>query len=391
MQIGTTTIPFLPLAAVVLAMLLVVLVLWGVRRARRHPAPAAVPGARPAVRAPEPEHQPCAADWTGEVANGYVPAPPPVERPRTVADVVAERRADTAPLPVVPPEAAAPGVQGGTAAPADDPAPDAVEPARDDPGTHGTTAPAPEGDTASGDVLSAPSDERPDPATLAAVRTPEDAADPDPVADEVPPVAGPLSPDAQDPVPPPWSAARSEHADSGLEPVDAEPGAAGGGPAGTASRGAEGSEPVSRAVQQALAARAVQRARLRHDDVADEGRPGSAPETGEGPVPGREHPLTVVPSAQVGSADARDRLLSVLLTDPARAVGATEDLDDARARIDQLGDVLRRRRDELAVAVRHLHESGLDREQIGRLAGMGGDDVASILEARTGDEGNRHA
>ena len=109
MKIGTTTIPFLPLAAVVLAMVLVVLVLWGVRRARRHPAPAAVPGARPA-RPAEPVQQPCAADWNGEAANGYATPPVPAERPRTVADIVAERGADTSPLPVVAAAAEAPPV-----------------------------------------------------------------------------------------------------------------------------------------------------------------------------------------------------------------------------------------------------------------------------------------
>ncbi|MBW0104255.1 hypothetical protein, partial [Pseudonocardia sp. KRD291] len=183
---------------------------------------------------------------------------------------------------------------------------------------------------------------------------------------------------------------------TGLEPSEDEPDpAAGADPApGAGERDTDAAEPVSRAVQQALAARAVQRARRQRDDGGpDDASP--VPDTGETPEQTREHPLTVVPSASgpVAVADPRDRLLSVLLADPARAVGATEDLDDARDRIDQLGDVLRRRRADLAVAVRRLHDSGLDREQIGRLAGMGQDDVASILEARTGDgaDGPRHA
>ncbi|RZT83636.1 hypothetical protein EV383_0447 [Pseudonocardia sediminis] len=511
MQIGTTTIPSLPLAAVVLAMLLVVLVLWGVRRARRHPAPAAVPGVRPAVRTPEPADHPCAADWTGEVANGYLTPPPPVERPRTVADVVAERRADTSPLPVVASAVAArpsptpkagahaapdaspvsgttggdtagtdaemsgPAVRfrGAHAASAATPGTDvSVSPVdvagssdqdgpetdatanrvRIDPVTLGAmaghdspTAPGDataDGHAAPGD-LSAPSDERPDTRTLAALRRqPDDvpadplhavpegptadgstaddvaangaaangaaeqaAADEDPATTDSSEAEEALPEPAQDPVPPPWSAARSEPAETGLEPTDdvpapehgtaehetAEHGAAGFGPAehGAAEHGA--AEPVSRAVQQALAARAVQAARLRRDDIPDDAPPAPEPVTAS---PSSEHPLTVVPSgsAPVSVVDPRDRLLSVLLDDPARAVGATEDLDDARDRIDQLGDVLRRRRADLAVAVRRLHDSGLDREQICRLAGMGCDDVATILDARTdGADGSRHA
>lgn len=404
MQIGTTTVPFLPLAAVVVALLLVVLVLWGVRRARRHPAPAAVPGAR----TPDTSLQPCDADWTGEAANGYAVPRHPAQRPRTVADVVAERGAGTAPSPgAAPPGYRAPAPRGAHAAPEPDdgaprPAPEATDttgPVRTPqdaevagdgvhPDAHGAEqreaggpgenrvridpatrdamvrterpddlpasseaelwfapgGPGPEG--ARPDV-SAPSDESPDAATLAALGS------------------------TPDPVPPPWSASRSEPADTGLEPE----------PDLDAIRVSGPAEPVSRAVQQALAARAVQRARRQRDDEDPDDQDPVEPEHG------REYPLTVVPSAAPAAAgtDARDRLLSVLLADPARAVGATEDLDEARDRIDQLGDVLRRRRDDLALAVRRLHESGLDREQIGRLAGMGGDEVATILEARTGD------
>ena len=143
------------------------------------------------------------------------------------------------------------------------------------------------------------------------------------------------------PVPPPWSPARIAPAS---DPEDC----------GSA-------EPVSFAVQQALAARAVQRARGRPDvpDLADD-------------VP-------------VSVPDARDRLLSVLLIDPVTALGATTALDDTRARIDRLGDVLRRRRADLATAVHRLHASGLTGEQIGQLAGLDGDDVREILEEPSGE------
>ncbi|WP_141287047.1 hypothetical protein [Pseudonocardia saturnea] len=178
---------------------------------------------------------------------------------------------------------------------------------------------------------------------------------------------------------PPWSAERTvpahEDLPTGELPVT--------GPATPQDRGpaapqpprpasAPLSEPVSRAVQQALAARAVQRARMRRGETD--------PATPE-PVPGeqQELPLSVVPSSD-GDEDARDRLLAVLLADPVRAVDATRTLDDSQHRIEELGDVLRRRRDELAGAVRHLDECGLDPTQIGRLSGMAPEDVRTILD-----------
>lgn len=145
------------------------------------------------------------------------------------------------------------------------------------------------------------------------------------------------------PVPPPWSPARAASA-------------------GPPDHDAGSPEPVSFAVAQALAARAVRRA---------QGRP-DVPDLAADDVP------TPLP-------DARDRLLSVLLTDPVTALGATTELDDTRARIDHLGDVLRRRRADLATAVHRLHASGLTGEQIGQLAGMDGADVREILEQASGE------
>ncbi|TCK27067.1 hypothetical protein [Pseudonocardia endophytica] len=154
-----------------------------------------------------------------------------------------------------------------------------------------------------------------------------------------------------DPVLPPWSPERiAASAGTGQD-------------AGTDADSAGSPEPMSFAVQQALAARAVQRARGRPDvpDLAAD---------------------DVVP---VPVSDARDRLLSVLLTDPATAVGATTELDDTRARIDQIGDVLRRRRADLATAVHRLHASGLTGEQIGELAGLECADVQEILQGPSGE------
>ncbi|GAA4965227.1 hypothetical protein WHI96_03015 [Pseudonocardia tropica] len=179
---------------------------------------------------------------------------------------------------------------------------------------------------------------------------------------------------------PPWSAERAEPAPEDLPATSGIPTTPP--PAPTPRTGPEvtprpSSEPVSRAVQQALAARAVQRARLRATDAVVDPQPDS---------PGGEQqelPLAVVPTAGArtpAAGDARDRLLGVLLEDPARAVDATERLDDTRDRIAELDEVLRRRRDDLAGAVRHLHECGLDPAQIGRLSGMAVDDVRTILD-----------
>ncbi|MEV1292787.1 hypothetical protein [Pseudonocardia sp. NPDC049635] len=168
---------------------------------------------------------------------------------------------------------------------------------------------------------------------------------------------------------PPWSTERTVPAHEDL-PSAEQPGERYGDRAGPVPPPV--SEPVSRAVQQALAARAVQRARMRRD-----GADPDLPDTGRGEQ--QELPLSVVPSVP-GDEDARDRLLAVLIADPARAVDATRTLDDSQHRIEELGDVLRRRRAELAGAVRHLSECGLDPAQIGRLAGMAPADVRTILD-----------
>lgn len=540
MQLGSFTVPVLPLAAVLGAGVLVVLVLWGVWRARRTSAPVPLP-LEPPRTAVDP--QPSYADWTGEAAGGPADPPPPA-RVRTVADVVAERGADTGPLPRVPAYAGASVASGAArhAAPDDD---------------------GDDGGDGSLEALFAPADELPDAATLARGRAPEataagslaavppasgagasgagapgagasgggasgaaaeplprprptprsrstglrparhtdtaaptdaaadraaadqnvpvqdaadrnvpgrnaagqnvpgqnaadrnaadqDATDQDttnqgaadqdaadqstthqdaagtsgspttpsapewPVArlrvvddltdvvapgpdatpaaaeqtpaagdDTVPPATERTAADRQDTATgplPPWSAERTEPASEHLPatsaiPATPAPPVVPTPPTGAASRPTP--EPVSRAVQQALAARAVQRARLRGTDAVVDPQPD---------VPGGEQqelPLAVVPTAGArtpAAGDAKDRLLGVLLEDPARAVDATERLDDTRDRIAELDEVLRRRRDDLAGAVRRLHECGLDPAQIGRLSGMAVDEVRTILD-----------
>ncbi|GAA1393788.1 hypothetical protein GCM10009613_40920 [Pseudonocardia kongjuensis] len=236
-----------------------------------------------------------------------------------------------------------------------------------DPAAAGTSAPGP------GSSDPASSGPAGDPAISGPAGDPAPDG-PEPRSDIVPPPADhPAAPL------PPWSAERTVPAQEDL-PSGGSPGTASPAPTGRDAASAQParpappplSEPVSRAVQQALAARAVQRARMRR---------GETDPTGPDPVPGeqQELPLAVVPSPP-GDDDARDRLLAVLLADPVRALDATRTLDDSQHRIEELGDVLRRRRDELAGAVRHLNECGLDPAQIGRLSGMAPADVRTILD-----------
>ncbi|MCW2722730.1 hypothetical protein, partial [Pseudonocardia sp.] len=81
---------------------------------------------------------------------------------------------------------------------------------------------------------------------------------------------------------------------------------------------------------------------------------------------GREAPAEPEPAAvPPREADARDRLLAVLLDDPARAVGAAEELEACRG---HLGDVLAR-----------LARSGLRHDQLARLSGFSIDEVTALL------------
>jgi hypothetical protein len=77
----------------------------------------------------------------------------------------------------------------------------------------------------------------------------------------------------------------------------------------------------------------------------------------------REPVEPVVPSR---TADARDRLLAVLLADPVRAVGAAEELATCRG---QLGDVLAR-----------LAASGLTTDQLARLSGFSAEQITTLLD-----------
>ncbi|HEY4419243.1 MAG TPA: hypothetical protein VGN22_06990 [Pseudonocardia sp.] len=98
----------------------------------------------------------------------------------------------------------------------------------------------------------------------------------------------------------------------------------------------------------------------------DRGSSPSDPGPSDASVP---TPPPSTPSApaqpSLARADARDRLLAVLLDDPARAVGAAAELEACRT---QLQDVLQR-----------LAGSGLRPEQLARLAGLPVDEVRALV------------
>ena len=89
-------------------------------------------------------------------------------------------------------------------------------------------------------------------------------------------------------------------------------------------------------------------------------------------------------AAQAGQVDlrrgdARDRLLSVLLPDPARAVGATVDLQAQQAELARIAEAMRAQREELGAVVRRLAAAGLSADQVAKLAGLDADEVAELL------------
>jgi hypothetical protein len=77
--------------------------------------------------------------------------------------------------------------------------------------------------------------------------------------------------------------------------------------------------------------------------------------------------------------DARDRLLSVLLDDPLRAVGATVDLQDCQERMDRLTGALNDERARLRDVLGRLAHSGLRADQLARLSGLSDSEVAELL------------
>jgi Pentapeptide repeats (8 copies) len=81
--------------------------------------------------------------------------------------------------------------------------------------------------------------------------------------------------------------------------------------------------------------------------------------------------------------DARDRLLRVLLADPARAVHAAGDLEASRTQLDRLNDSVHYQRRQLADAARRLRGAGLTPAQVAQLAGFGEGELVTLLAEHT--------
>jgi MFS family permease len=75
----------------------------------------------------------------------------------------------------------------------------------------------------------------------------------------------------------------------------------------------------------------------------------------------------------------KDRLLGVLLADPARALHAVGDLDSSKGELAQLRESIDQQREQLAGAARRLREAGLTAPQIARLAGGSNRELADLL------------
>jgi hypothetical protein len=75
----------------------------------------------------------------------------------------------------------------------------------------------------------------------------------------------------------------------------------------------------------------------------------------------------------------KDRLLRVLLADPARALRAVDDLESSKGQLDQLHESMDVQREQLAGAARRLRQAGLSPAQVARLAGGSGREITELL------------
>lgn len=128
---------------------------------------------------------------------------------------------------------------------------------------------------------------------------------------------------------------------------------------------------VAAAVAHALAMRAAGASGAAGQPAAD----GPGP-TATAPAIRPEKPPPDPPAAP---GDARDRLLAVLLDDPEQALVATTDLDACRGRLQGLDAALRHERGVLADVLARLAATGLDHEQLSRLADLPVDEVRHLL------------
>jgi hypothetical protein len=90
-------------------------------------------------------------------------------------------------------------------------------------------------------------------------------------------------------------------------------------------------------------------------------------------------PSAAATSAGAPTMDAKDRLLRVLLADPARALHAVGDLEASRGQLDRLNESVRYQRRQLADAARRLRGAGLTPAQVAQLAGFGEGELVTLL------------
>ena len=328
MQLGLTPDVLFPLGAGAVIVAVIIGLVVALRRGRR-------------IRAEETS-DPVAADWTGEAATGAADLGPASGAPQsgvptalrvTVAQAVAVRDADTAPLPVSSQsflsrpdqDASVPArAEIGDASTPDDAAPAA-----------GTSPTVDEGQAAQVPAAQLPAV----PAQPGAVELPAVAVHDVEALDGAGPATDPAASDTG-----------PAASDPGVPAVSPRPS---GGPAGSA-------RPVAAAVAQALAARATASRRAEPDPSAPQQAPPESPSR---------------------RGDARDRLLAVLLDDPARAVGAAVELETCRNQLDRLADAMRHERGVLGDVVGRLSAAGLRPDQLARLSGLPVDEVRELLEA----------
>jgi len=77
--------------------------------------------------------------------------------------------------------------------------------------------------------------------------------------------------------------------------------------------------------------------------------------------------------------DARDRLLAVLLDDPARTVGAAAALEESSAQLSRLTAAVTHERDVLGAHLARLAAAGLRPEQLASLAGLPAAEIRDLL------------
>jgi len=82
------------------------------------------------------------------------------------------------------------------------------------------------------------------------------------------------------------------------------------------------------------------------------------------------------PNSSGSNGAMKDRLLRVLLVDPARALRAVDDLETSKGQLAQLRQSLEVEREQFAGAARQLRQAGLTSAQVARLIGRGGAELA---------------